>query len=79
MRKNALLSASALVLALGVASASAEPHFNGELNQNPDQTLQAPASGGYYAAPTLREGRAAAIEGQGQGIAPVITEKNSVR
>jgi hypothetical protein len=74
MRKIALLSASALVLALGVASASAEPHFNGVLTQSQDQTAQ---SGGYLAVPTLREGRAAAFEGQ--GIAPVITEKNSVR
>jgi hypothetical protein len=72
MRKIALLSASALVLVLGVASASAEPHYNGVLTQ--DQTAQ---SGGYLAVPTLREGRAAAFEGQ--GIAPVITEKNSVR
>jgi hypothetical protein len=74
MRKFAVLGASALVLALGLASASAQPNFNGTVNQ--DQA-QAAASGALFAAPALQEGRAAATEGQ--GIAPVILEKNGVR
>jgi hypothetical protein len=74
MRKIALLGASALVLALGVASASAQPHYNGVFNQTPGQ---AAASDSYVATPPLHEGRTAAI--QGQGIGPVILERNSVR
>jgi hypothetical protein len=51
MRKLALLSASTLVLALGVASASAEP-----------STAQLLAAGQGYGQPsTMNEGRAAAI------------------
>jgi hypothetical protein len=73
MRKIALLGASALVLALGVASASAQPHYNGVFNQTPGQA----ASDGYVATPMLHEGRAAAM--QGQGIDSVILERNSVR
>jgi hypothetical protein len=53
MRKLALLGASALVLALGVASASAEP-----------STTQLLAAGhGVGQTSTVNEGRAAAIEG----------------
>ena len=60
------------MLALGVASASAQP-TNG-LVQN---FGQAAASDSYSATPAMHEGRAAAI--QNQGIDPVILERNSVR
>jgi hypothetical protein len=72
MRKIALLSASALVLALGVASASAQP--NRDLVWGQTQTS---ASNSYFANPKLHEGRAAAMDSQ--GIDPVILEKNTVR
>ncbi len=49
MRKLALLGASALVLALGVASASAEPSGQSFLTRGADQIS------------TVNEGRAAAI------------------
>ncbi len=50
MRKLALLSASALVLALGVATASAQPSGQAFLTRGDVQTS------------TITEGRAAAIE-----------------
>ncbi len=50
MRKLALLGASALVLALGVASASAQPSGQAFLTRGDVQTS------------TITEGRAAAIE-----------------
>ncbi len=53
MRKIALFSASVLVLALGVASASAEPTTDAVMNHG-----QAVASTSVF------EGRAAAIQGQ---------------
>jgi hypothetical protein len=74
MRKIALLSASALILALGVATASAQP--NRDLATGVDQT---PTSNIYVANPKLHEGRAAATEFQHQGIDLVITEKHGVR
>jgi hypothetical protein len=74
MRKIALLSASALVLALGVASASAQPNRDLVWGQTQNQTS---ASDSYSANPKLHEGRAAAVEGQ--WIDPVILEKNTVR
>lgn len=74
MRKFAIIGASALVLALGVTSASAERNYDGTPSQTPGQ---AAASDGYSATPTLHEGRAAAI--QSQGIDPVILEHNGVR
>ena len=61
MRKIALLSASALVLALGVASASAQP--------TTDQLLAAGQAGA--SSTQVYEGRAAAIETQ----APVILDQ----
>jgi hypothetical protein len=54
MRKIALLGASALVLALGVATASAEEF-------NPVTGYNGSAIGNAYGAP-MSEGRAAAIE-----------------
>jgi hypothetical protein len=72
MRKIALLSASALILALGVATASAQP--NRDLATGVDQT---PTSNIYVANPKLHEGRAAAT--YGQGIDSVIVEKHGVR
>jgi hypothetical protein len=67
MRKLALLGASALVLALGVASASAEP------------TTAQIMSRGQTAAPsaTVHEGRAAAVEGSANDS--VILQSRSVR
>jgi len=61
MRNFALLSASALVLALGVASASAQP--------TTDQLLAAGQAGS--SSTQVYEGRAAAIEAQ----APVIFDQ----
>ena len=58
MRKFALLGASALVLALGVASASAQPSGQEYLTRGQTGVVQtyAPTSGA-----TVHEGRAAAI------------------
>ncbi len=61
MRKIALLGASALVLALGVASVSAEPF-------NPVTGYNGSANGSYLGdgasrGATLNEGRAAATDG----------------
>jgi hypothetical protein len=61
MRKLALLGASALVLALGVATASAQPSGQAFLTRGDTgvvQTYSPNASGS-----TVTEGRAAAIEG----------------
>ncbi len=55
MRKLALLGASALVLALGVATASAQPSGQSFLTRGDIGAVQT------YA-PTVQEGRAAAIE-----------------
>jgi hypothetical protein len=60
MRKIALLSATALVLALGVASASAEPSTQQILNQGQTGAYQTYAPNAPSA--TLHEGRAATIE-----------------
>jgi hypothetical protein len=57
MRKIALLSATALVLALGVASASAEPSTQQILSRGQTGAHQTYAPGA-----TVREGRAAAVE-----------------
>ncbi len=57
MRKFALLGASALVLALGVASASAEPF-------NPVTGYDGSATGRYYGS-AMSEGRAAATDNTG--------------
>jgi hypothetical protein len=62
MRKIALLSASALVLALGVASASAQPRTDEVLNHNRAGAYQTYAPNSPSA--TVNEGRAAAVEGQ---------------
>jgi hypothetical protein len=64
MRKIALLSASALVLALGVASASAQPRTEDVMNHGQTGAFQT------YAAPT-QEGRAAFVESQG----PVVLDQ----
>jgi hypothetical protein len=54
MRKIALLGASALVLALGVASASAQP--------TTDQVLNHGQTGAFTTSATAHEGRAASVE-----------------
>jgi len=54
MRKIALLSASALVLALGVASASAQP--------TTDQVLSRGQAGAYATTSRAHEGRAASVD-----------------
>jgi hypothetical protein len=56
MRKIALLGASALVLALGVASASAQP--------TTDQVLSRGQTGAFSTSAPTYEGRAASVEGQ---------------
>jgi hypothetical protein len=56
MRKFALLSASALVLALGVASASAQPSGQQFLIRGETGVV------GTYGSSALSEGRAASIE-----------------
>jgi hypothetical protein len=56
MRKIALLGASALVLALGVATASAQPRTNEVLDHGQTSAFST-------SAPTY-EGRAASVEGQ---------------
>jgi hypothetical protein len=56
MRKIALLSASALVLALGVASASAEP--------TTAQIMSHGQTGAYSTSAPTYEGRAASVDGQ---------------
>ena len=60
MRNSVVLGASALVLALGVASASAQPSGQEYLTRGQTGVVQtyAPTSGA-----TVQEGRAAAIEG----------------
>jgi hypothetical protein len=60
MRKIALLGASALVLALGVASASAQPRTNEVLDHGQTGVFQTYSA----SSATLNEGRAAAVEGQ---------------
>jgi hypothetical protein len=72
MRKIALLSASALVLALGVATASAQPNRDLATGYDQTQTSTIPVTN-----PKLHEGRAAAT--YGQGIDAVIVEKHGVR
>jgi ABC-type glycerol-3-phosphate transport system substrate-binding protein len=75
MRKIALLGASALVLALGVASASAEPTTAQIMKQDQTGTYQTYAPNAPSA--TVHEGRAAAFEGS--AINPVITQPRGVR
>ncbi len=58
MRKLALVSASALVLALGVATASAQPS---------GQSFLTRGDLGAVSTSTVHEGRAAAIESPGTG------------
>jgi hypothetical protein len=78
MRKIALLSASTLVLALGVASASAEPTTAQVMSYGHSGAYQTYAPIAPYApSTTVHEGRAAAFEGP--GIDPVITQSRSVR
>ena len=60
MRKIIVLGASALVLALGVASASAQPSGQGFLTRGDIGAVQTYAPNGSGV--TLSEGRAAAIE-----------------
>jgi hypothetical protein len=62
MRKIALLSASALVLALGVASASAQPRTDEVLNHGQTGVFQTYAPNAPSV--TVHEGRAAAVEDQ---------------
>ena len=70
MRKIALLGASALVLALGVASASAQPRTDEVLSHGDNGAYQTYAPTSRYApGSTVNEGRAAAIEGQTQAPA----------
>jgi len=73
MVKFALLGASALVVALGAVSASAEP--------TTQQLLRAGQKPGmiktFSPNARLREGRAAAIEGQGSGS--IIIEQHRGR
>ncbi len=57
MRKFALLGASALVLALGVASASAEPNGQAFLTRGDSGMAQS-----YSPNTTMTEGRAAATD-----------------
>jgi hypothetical protein len=70
MRKIALLGASALVLALGVVSASAEPTTAQIMNQGSrgEYTGSVPNAPYYYgpnaSGSRFYEGRSAAIEGQ---------------
>ena len=58
MRKIVLLGASALVLALGVATASAQPSGQNFLTRGDVGAVQT-----YSPGATVTEGRAAAIEG----------------
>jgi len=58
MRKFALLGASALVLALGVASASAEPSGQGFLTRGANGEVATYAPNSW----TFHEGRAAAVD-----------------
>jgi opacity protein-like surface antigen len=72
MRKIALLGASALVLALGAASASAEP--------STAQIMSHGQNGGYtqgYHHRWVYEGRAAAVDGSAADS--VILEQHGVR
>jgi hypothetical protein len=75
MRNIALLSASALVLALGVASASAEPTTAQIMSYGHAGAYQTYAPNAPSAA--VHEGRAAAFDGP--GIDPVITQSRSAR
>ena len=73
MSKIALIGASALVLALGVASASAQPTTQQlqSAGQQPGVTTT------YSPNSTLSEGRAAAIEGD--GTAPIVLGQHHSR
>jgi hypothetical protein len=75
MHKLAVLGASALVLALGVANASAQP--NRDLAPGNGQTGVYQTTAPEASTAKLHEGRAAATDVQ--GIDPVIVEKHGVR
>jgi ABC-type sugar transport system substrate-binding protein len=60
MRKIAVLGVSALVLAIGVASASAEPTTAQIMSHGQVGTVQTYAPNAWAA--TVQEGRAAAVE-----------------
>ncbi len=71
MRKLALLGASALVLALGVASASAQPSGQSFLTRGDLGAVQTSA--------TVTEGRSAAIEGSAPAADAFIWQQHQGR
>ena len=72
MRKIALIGASALVLALGVASASAQPSGQDFLTRSDTGVVQ------NFGA-TVNEGRAAAIEGSTPSVNAFIWQQHHGR
>jgi hypothetical protein len=74
MRKIALLGASALVLALGAGVAAAQPSGQAFLTRGDSGVVQT-----YSPNATLREGRAAAIEGSAPAADAFIWQQHHGR